>query len=258
MPGSSASCGAGGSDVRRALDIALVVLTGLVVWQALHLAAPFALTSPLETGARAWAMLTRATFWPHAGETGVAFVYSLVLAIAGGLALGLPLGLNRTGTQVAEPILVSVYSLPKVTLYPVILLIFGLGLPAKVAFGTIHGIIPIALFAMNAVRNLAPVHLKTARVLHLSRLETLRTVVVPAALPGIVAGLRIGFSLTLLGVLIGEMFASQRGLGYLIMNAIGLHDVPTMMAVILILAVVAVSGNGALLWLDHRLHRRVA
>jgi NitT/TauT family transport system permease protein len=244
--------------VRRALDIALVVLTGLVVWQALHLAAPFALTSPLETGARAWAMLTRATFWPHAGETGVAFVYSLVLAIAGGLALGLPLGLNRTGTQVAEPILVSVYSLPKVTLYPVILLIFGLGLPAKVAFGTIHGIIPIALFAMNAVRNLAPVHLKTARVLHLSRLETLRTVVVPAALPGIVAGLRIGFSLTLLGVLIGEMFASQRGLGYLIMNAIGLHDVPTMMAVILILAVVAVSGNGALLWLDHRLHRRVA
>jgi NitT/TauT family transport system permease protein len=243
--------------VRRALDIGLVVVAALVVWQALHLLAPFALTSPLETGAKALSMLTRATFWPHAGETGIAFVYSLVLAVAGGLALGLPLGLNRTGAQVAEPILVSVYSLPKVTLYPVILLIFGLGLPAKVAFGTIHGIIPIALFAMNAVRNLAPVHLKTARVLNFSRLETLRTVVVPAALPGIVAGLRIGFSLTLLGVLIGEMFASQRGLGYLIMNAIGLHDVPTMMAVILILAVVAISGNGVLLWLDHRLHRRV-
>lgn len=257
MPGSSASCGAEDSDVRRALDIVLVVAVALVVWQALHLMASFALTSPLETGGRALGMLTRATFWPHAAETGVAFVYSLLLAIAGGLALGLPLGLNRTGAQVAEPILVSVYSLPKVTLYPVILLIFGLGLPAKVAFGTIHGIIPIALFAMNAVRNLAPAYLKTARVLHLSRLETLRTVVVPAALPGIVAGLRIGFSLTLLGVLIGEMFASQQGLGYLVMNAIGLHDVPTMMAVILILAVVAISGNGVLLWLDHRLHHRV-
>ena len=70
----------------------------------------------------------------------------------------------------AEPILVSIYSLPKVTLYPVILLIFGLGLPAKIAFGTMHGIIPIAIFAMNAVRNVAAVHFKTARVMHLSRM----------------------------------------------------------------------------------------
>jgi len=126
-----------------------------------------------------------------------------------------------------------------------------------VAFGTIHGIIPIAIFAMNSVRNLAPVYLKTARVLHLSKAETLRTVVIPAAIPEIVSGLRIGFSLTLLGVLIGEMFASQRGLGYMIMNAIGLHDVPTMMAVILMLAVFAVAANAVLLWLDQRLHRRI-
>jgi len=131
-------------------------------------------------------------------------------------------------------------------------------MPAKVAFGTIHGIIPIAIFAMNAVRNLAPVYLKTARVLHLSRAETLRTIVIPAAIPEIVSGLRIGFSLTLLGVLIGEMFASQRGLGYTIMNAIGLHDVPTIMAVILLLAIFAVLANALLLWLDHRLHHRAA
>lgn len=71
----------------------------------------------------------------------------------------------------------------------------------------------------------------------------------------IVSGLRIGFSVTLLGVLIGEMFASQRGLGYLIMNAIGLHDVPTIMATILLLGIVAVSASALLLWLDHRLHR---
>ena len=99
---------------------------------------------------------------------------------------------------------------------------------------------------------------KTARVLHLSRAETLRTIVIPAAIPEIVSGLRIGFSLTLLGVLIGEMFASQRGLGYTIMNAIGLHDVPTIMAVILLLAIFAVLANAVLLWLDHRLHHRAA
>jgi NitT/TauT family transport system permease protein len=244
--------------MRRAFDIVLVVLVIVALWQALHLLAPFALTSPAATAGRVLRLLGTASFWPHAAETAKAFAYSLVLAVGGGLAIGLLLGMNRTGAQVAEPILVSVYSLPKVTLYPVILLIFGLGLPAKIAFGTIHGIIPIAIFAMNAVRKLSPVYLKTARVLRLSRLDTLRSVVVPAALPEIVSGLRIGFSLTLLGVLIGEMFASQRGLGYMIMNAIGLHDVETIMAVIVILGVAAAIGNGLLLWLDQRLHHRAA
>ena len=255
---NSGCCDGWGADMTRAFDILLVVIAGLFVWQMLHLVAPFALTSPVETAVRAWTMLNSASFWPHAADTTKAFAIALLLAIAGGLAIGLTLGLNRTGAQVAEPILISIYSLPKVTLYPVILLIFGLGLPAKIAFGTIHGIIPIAIFAMGAVRNLAAVHLKTARVLHLSRSQTLLTVVMPGALPEIVSGLRIGFSLTLLGVLIGEMFASQRGLGFLIMNAIGLHDVPTMMATILLLGIVAVLASGALLWLDHRLHHRTA
>lgn len=244
--------------MRRTFDFLLLIAAGLAIWQGVHLAAPFALTSPAETMLKAWSMLLSPDFWPHAAETGKAFFYALLISIGGGLAIGLSLGLNRTSAEVAEPIMVSVYSLPKVTLYPVVLLLFGLGLPAKVAFGTIHGIIPVAIFAMNAVRNLAPVHFKTAQVLHLSRTQTLLTVVMPGALPEIVSGLRIGFSVTLLGVLIGEMFASQRGIGYLIMNAIGLHDVQTIMAAIVLLAVVAVSASAFLLWLDHRLHHRAA
>ena len=244
--------------MKRAFDTVLLIAAGLVAWELMHLAAPFALTSPAGTAVKAWSMLTSASFWPHAAETGKAFLYALLLAILGGLAIGLGLGLNRTSAEVAEPILISVYSLPKVTLYPLILLIFGLGVPAKIAFGTLHGIIPVAIFAMNAVRNLSHVHFKTARVLRLSRGQTLFTVVIPGALPEIVSGLRIGFSLTLLGVLIGEMFASQRGIGFLIMNAIGLHDVATIMATILLLGIVAVSASAFLLWLDHRLHHRAA
>lgn len=242
--------------MRRSLDTALLLLFMLACWQALHWLVADALTSPAETMARAAALLASPTFWPHFLETARAFLYALVLAAGGGLAIGLLLGLNRTGAQVAEPILVSIYGLPKVTLYPLILLIFGLGLSAKVAFGAIHGIIPVAIFAMNAVRNLPPVYLRAARSMRLTRWQTLRRVVVPAAVPEIVSGLRIGFSVTLLGVLIGEMFASQRGLGYLIMNAIGLFDVPTMIAVLLILAVIAAVANAFLLSLDRRLHHR--
>ena len=73
-----------------------------------------------------------------------------------GLLIGVPLGAARFAGEVAEPILVALYSIPKVTLYPVILLIFGIGMPAKVAFGALHGIVPISIFAMNAVRNINP------------------------------------------------------------------------------------------------------
>jgi NitT/TauT family transport system permease protein len=119
----------------------------------------------------------------------------------------------------------AIYSVPKITLYPILLLVFGLGLSAKVAFGAIHGVIPISLFTLNAVRNVKPVLLKSARVMGLSTLETAYKIIIPSALPEIFSGLRIGFSLTLIGTLLGEMFASQRGLGFLLMNAIGLHNV---------------------------------
>jgi len=239
--------------MRRVLDTGLLIAALGVIWHVLAISTSEALVTPAETIERMMAQWRNPRFLPHVLETLNAFGLSLLFSVVGGLMIGLPLGLNRLGRAVAEPILVSIYSLPKITLYPLILLAFGLGMPAKVAFGTIHGIFPVALFAMNAVANVAPVYLRTAKVLRLSYPEALRTVVVPAAIPEIVSGLRIGFSLTMLGVIIGEMFASQRGLGFLLMNAIGLHDIATMLSVILQITIFAVIGNTLLLWLDRKL-----
>jgi NitT/TauT family transport system permease protein len=80
-------------------------------------------------------------------------------------------------------------------------------------------------------------------------------VLAPAVTPEIITGLRVGFSLTLLGVLIGEMFASQRGLGFLIINGIEVHDVRMITTVTLIIVVFAIAANGLLLALDRRAHR---
>ena len=105
-----------------------------------------------------------------------------------------------------------------------ILLLFGLGISAKIAFGVIHGIIPVILFTMNAVRNIRAVYLRAARAMRLTPLQTAATIIVPAALPEIVSGFRVGFALTLLGTLIGEMFASQRGIGYMLVKAMETGD----------------------------------
>ena len=241
--------------MRKLTDSLVIVAVALTVWQGLYAyAGDVAISSPLHTFAFAAELLTHAPFWSHAEATLQAFAYALAISAVAGIALGLLLGLRRFAGDVAEPVLVSLYTIPKVTLYPVMLLVFGLGMSAKVAFGVIHGMIPVILFTLTAVKNIQPVLLRTARALRLRPLQTAIDVLAPAVMPEIVTGLRVGFALTLLGVLIGEMFASQRGLGFLIINGINSHDVRMTTAVAVIVVVFAVFANGAMLALDRRVH----
>jgi NitT/TauT family transport system permease protein len=243
-------------SARRSLDTLALLVVVVVVWQGLYeYAGEVAITPPWRTVQYAGTLLGTANFWGHVAETVKAFAYALLISAALGVSAGLVLGLRRFAGDVAEPILVALYTIPKVTLYPVMLLIFGLGLSAKVAFGVIHGVIPVILFTLNAVKNVNPVYLRTARVLRLDPWRTATTVLAPAVMPEIITGVRVGFSLTMLGVLIGEMFASQRGLGFLIINGINSHNVKLTTAVILVVIVVAIAANTLLLALDRRLHR---
>jgi len=242
--------------MRWLFDAIVIVAVIIGIWLTLYAyAGDAAITPPLRTFAFAVELFSRASFWKNVGATMTAFAIALTISTVAGVALGLLLGLRRFAGEVAEPILSSLYTIPKVTLYPVMLLIFGLGLSAKVAFGVIHGMIPVVLFTIAAVRNVQPVLLRTARVLRLSSTQTALTVLAPAVMPEIITGLRVGFALSLLGVLIGEMFASQRGLGFLIINGMEVHDVRMMTTVTLIVVVFAITANGLLLALDRRAHR---
>ena len=241
---------------QRALGTALLVVALLACWQALFIhAGASALTSPLDTIAYAAQLLGTASFYPHLIETAKAFTIALGFALAFGFLIGFTLGLHRFSGEVGEPVLVALYSIPKITLYPIVLLAFGIGMPAKVAFGAIHGVVPIAIITLAAVRNLNPVYLKAARVLRLKPWQITASVLLPAAVPEIFTGVRVGFSLTLIGTLLGEMFASQRGLGFLLIQAIGLHNIRLIMALTLILVVIAVTASTILLAVDHRLRR---
>jgi NitT/TauT family transport system permease protein len=236
----------------------LVLIAALLaLWQGAFWAmGDLALRSPWQTVSYLGELITRPAFAGHFIETASAFSAALVIAVAAGMAIGLLLGMSRLAGDVLEPMLVAIYSVPKVTLYPILLLAFGLGMPAKIAFGAIHGFIPIALFTINAVRNVRPILLKTGRVLGMSRARMITRIIIPAALPEIFTGLRVGFALTMIGTVLGEMFASQRGLGYMLMNAIGLHNVDVIIAVTLLLVVFAATVSSILLSVDRRLHKR--
>ena len=235
-------------------DYVLLVAAVLAAWQlAYWLAGPEAITPPFETARSLAVLVVKDGFWGHARATGSAFAFALGLALAGGLIMGVAIGSNRTAHEIFSPILSTLYSIPKIMLYPVILLLFGLGPSAKVAFGAIHGFFPVALFAIGAIRNIQPVLLRTARVMRLPRWAMVRHILLPAALPEIVTGLRIGFSTTLLGTLIGELFASSEGLGFLLIRAMDNHDVPDIMALTLLLFLIATCANSIILTVEHRL-----
>jgi NitT/TauT family transport system permease protein len=211
----------------------------LVVWQVVFwLVGRNALLPPYETMLYLARLLQTARFWGHIEETGIAFILALIISVVAGLAIGLGLGMNRV---------------PKIALYPIVLLIFGIGMPAKIAFGAIHGVVPVAIFALTACNNVPPILFRTAAAMRLSRWDTIRSVLLPAALPDIFSGIRIGFSLTLIGTILGEMFGSQRGLGFLLMTAIGLQNIQVIMAVTLLLVLVTATVNTLLLLQDRRL-----
>lgn len=239
-------------------DPVLLVIILITAWQLLYWAVgDVALRSPLNTVRILADMLGSANFLPHVRESLTAFIEAYLIAVGIGLAIGVALGANRFLGEVFEPILVALYSIPKVTLYPIILLLFGIGFPAKVAFGALHGIVPISLFAMNAIRNIKPIYIKTSRVLKLSPIATVRSILIRAAMPEVVTGLRVGFSLTLIGTLLGEMFGAQRGIGYLLMQAMSLHNMDSMMALTLLVILFAASANAGLLFLERQTNRHL-
>jgi NitT/TauT family transport system permease protein len=234
----------------------VILIVGLfLVWELAYLVVGnVALRSPWQTVKFLGDLMRTDLFWLHLADSLKAFAVALTIAIVLGLLIGFALGLHRLSGEAMEPMLVALYSIPKITLYPIILLAFGIGISAKIAFGTIHGIVPVALFTLNAVRTTRPILIKTGRVLKLSPAGMVREILFPAAVPEIFTGIRVGFSLTLIGTVLGEMFAAQRGLGYMLMSAISLYNVDLIMSVTFLLIVLAASVNMALLVIDRRLH----
>lgn len=185
----------------------------------------------------------------NAAITLAALAYGYAMAVVIGVVVGFVLGISRFAYAVFEPIVVGLYALPKVALYPIFLFAFGLTVSAQAWFAMFFGVFPIILFTMTGTRNVSEVFLKVGRSLRLSRVQLFRTIVFPAILPSMVAGLRIGFGVTFLGVVLSQMFAARTGLGYVLVQGVERHDMPQIYGLVLLLTLFAFVVNGAfLIW----------
>jgi NitT/TauT family transport system permease protein len=185
-------------------------------------------------------------------------VLGFAWAVGIGLPLGLVLGLSPLLLEAYEGPLISLYAVPKVTLFPIFLFLFKLGPESKIAFGAFHGLFPVAILTWSAMRAINPVHLKLARALRLTFWQTARAVVVPSILPSIMTGLRLSLNLTFLGVILGEMFGARHGLGHLLMAGGAAFDMGRIVVVVCLVALLALAANGLLRLLEGHMERRGA
>lgn len=228
----------------KVMDQAILTLVVLGCWQLASIKlGGNAVPSPAGTFLRLSELSETLMFWGHVAETARAVAIAALIGAVGGAVIGLALGLSRFASEVASPVLVAVYALPKVVLYPLVLLLFGISLSAKVALGVLNGFAPVVIIAMEAVRHVSPSILRTGRVFHLSSTAMILRVLLPATLPEILTGIRIGLALTIVGVLIGEIFASNKGLGFMLGNAGQLNDNLTVMALTVFIVIAALLLN---------------
>ncbi len=241
----------------RSLDKLAVLVLILLAWQCLYfVVGDIALSSPWNTLARIYTMVIDPGFWSNVWASFRPFGLALLLQTIAGILVGALLGTNRLLGEVFEPVLASLYALPKVLFYPLIILSAGLGIASEVIFAFIHGFFPIALFTIGAIKTLKPIYMKTAHSLRLSLWQRLSMVAVPAVVPEIFTGIRVGYGTTLLGVLLFEMFGSKNGLGNLLMNAIASNRVTDTLALATMIAIFAWFTNQILILIDRRLHKR--
>lgn len=181
----------------------------------------------------------------------IAAAYTLAVIV--GTIAGLAVGATAFSRTAFLPIVLLLFAIPQVSLLPLVILMFGLGPAAKIAFGFSHGVFPIALNVVAGMRDAKELHLRAARSMGASRFDTLRYVILPHAVPSLFTGMRLGMTLTLLGVILAELYVSTGGIGYYTRLFAENYDPAPLFALIGSLAAIAILFNELVRLAERRL-----
>jgi NitT/TauT family transport system permease protein len=258
---ASASEGARTRPARRWLTTLGPILASLgiflVAWQAIVFAGgypPFILPGPLTVAqrlAKAWA---DGTMWPHFTTTLVEVLLGFAIGATLAIVVGVVLARSRLAERLLSPYLVAAQATPILALAPLIALWFGTGLPSKLVITTLIVFFPVAVATMVGLRSVDPRLIEMARAFRATNAQVVRRVEIPAALPAILGGMRVGITLAVIGAIIAEWAGGDQGLGVLINVARGsLFDIPLMFATLATLALLGVTLYLLMVLIERRL-----
>ncbi len=171
----------------------------------------------------------------------------LLAALAGGglagLVVGLCLGASRFASKAFEPWLGYLGPTPKIILFPLLILMFGVGVESKMAMGAVSCFFPIAISVAAGVRGVDPVLLKVGRSFRARLDQMLIKIYLPAMIAPLLNGARLGFGVALIGVLLAETKLSKQGLGFMVMDAYQRFDMPRMYGLLIVSVGIAAVVN---------------
>ncbi len=191
--------------------------------------------------------------WVHVASSIQRSLWGLGLAISLGIGLGIFLGWFKRLEEVLDPLLQSFRQLPSLALFPVFILFFGIGEVSKVTIIFWSSVWPILLNTISAVQNVDKILIDSAKSLGASRSFIFLKVVLPAAVPGIMTGIRLGGAHSVVALVAAEMIGAEAGLGFLVFYSQETFKVPNMFAAIVSLAIVGLFLNYFLIFVESRL-----
>jgi NitT/TauT family transport system permease protein len=170
-------------------------------------------------------------------ETLVGFAAGTVF----GVLLGLALGMNRYVAEILDPFIVALYSLPKVALAPLFILWFGIGIFSKIILVSFGVFFLMFYNTFSGVTSVDRDLIDSLRLMGANRLQIARTVILPATMVWIFTGMKVSVPYALIGAVVGEMLASNRGIGYLVQSSAGQYDTTGVFAALTVLMIISVG-----------------
>src|SRR5262245_49557186 len=239
--------------------VRLALIVGLIALWEIY--ARFISTSTLIAGPSDVAL----AWWPKVmgdprvrlavGITFVELAVAFALSVVFGMLVGILIGLSNIGRRSLYPIVLLLYGIPQAILLPLFVLMFGLGPASKIAFGFSHGIFPVIVTTIAGMRNVSRLLLAGAAAMGATRAEQVRYVIFPHMVTTVFAGLRLAMTLTLLGVILAEIFVSQGGIGYFTLLYSESFNPAALMALVLTLALMAIALNELVRMIEARFSR---
>jgi NitT/TauT family transport system permease protein len=237
--------------------IAVAFAAFVALWQLVVVIGklpPFILPAPLEVATRFVGAWADGTIWPHFVTTASEVVLGFVAGSVSGVVVGYALARFGLLARLASPYLVAAQAIPILAIAPLLSLWFGTGLLAKVVVCGLIVFFPVAVATMVGIREVDRGLLELARSLRASRRRVLVDVELPAALPVILGGLRVGVTLSVVGAIVGEWAGPDKGLGVLINLARGsLFDTPLLFATLVTIALLGIVAYGLVVLAERRL-----
>jgi ABC-type nitrate/sulfonate/bicarbonate transport system permease component len=225
---------------------------GTAVWGISQILLP----NPINVWHELEDVIRTGEFLPDLQVTLTEVAVAFVLSCTSGVTLGYLISRSHYSIRVFEPLLAGAYSVPIILFLPLYVLFFGLGPWSKIALGTTISFFPIALNTIAGFGYVDKIFITAARSMGASDFQMFRYVLLPAALPVILTGLRIGFTVALLSILGSETIASLAGLGHRIVHLAEAMETPRMFAYIAFAVVIAALLNTVVTSLEQRARRR--